>query len=82
MDERLGDKLPWGQFEDRLELLGVLAGGFLVLVGLGTLIGAPWQYQNNLGGTVLQLLGIVGTIAVGAGLVWLSQTRRDELPGR
>lgn len=74
----LSDRLP--EFEDPLEPLGILAGGFLVLVGLATLVGMPWSYNNNLLAAVGQILGTLGTIAVGAGLVWLAQTRRDELP--
>lgn len=73
----LGDRLP--TFEDNLELMGVLAGAFLVLVGLGTLAGMPWRYNSSVIVSIGQVLGILATIAVGAGLVWLSQTRRDDL---
>ncbi|QSG07604.1 putative membrane protein [Halapricum desulfuricans] len=56
---------------DRLELFGTLAGALLVLIGLGTIAGMPWQTNGSLAASVLQLLGVLATIAVGAGLVWL-----------
>lgn len=59
--------------EDRLEPLGTVAGAFLVLIGLGTIVGMPWQTNGDLAASVVQLLGILATMAVGAGLVWLSR---------
>ncbi|MEF8773173.1 MAG: hypothetical protein V5A37_00450 [Halobacteriales archaeon] len=76
----LRDSLP--TFEDDLELWGVLAGGFLVLVGLGTLVGMPWRYNTGILVSIAQLIGILATIAVGAGLVWLARTDGDGLPFR
>ncbi|MFC7044342.1 hypothetical protein ACFQH6_01995 [Halobacteriaceae archaeon GCM10025711] len=59
-------------FDDRLGLLGTLAGAFLVLAGLGTLVGMPWQYSGGGAGVAVgQILGAIATVAVGAGLVWL-----------
>lgn len=76
----LRDSLP--TFEDDLELWGVLAGAFLVLVGLGTLVGMPWRYNTGILVSIAQLIGILATIAVGAGLVWLARTDGDGLPFR
>lgn len=59
--------------DDNLESLGVVTGVFLVLVGIGTIIGMPWQTNAGLLPSIIQLLGVVGTIAAGAGLVWLTQ---------
>lgn len=59
-------------FDDSLDLYGVLVGVFVALVGLGTLVGMPWQYSNSTSVTVFQVLGALATIGVGAGLVWLS----------
>ncbi|MDZ7849466.1 MAG: hypothetical protein U5K70_01175 [Halodesulfurarchaeum sp.] len=59
-------------FQDRLDLLSVPLGLFVFVVGLGTLLGQPWQYAA--GGTpqmVLQLLGALTAVAMGVGLVWL-----------
>lgn len=56
---------------DSLDVVGIAGGVFLVLVGLGTLAGQPWQYANSSVVTVAQLLGSVGAIAVGAALAWL-----------
>lgn len=60
------------QFEDTLEPLGILTGVLLVLIGLGTLIGQPWATANSTIAVVLQLVGVVVTVALGAGLAWLS----------
>ncbi|WP_340101050.1 hypothetical protein [Salinibaculum salinum] len=60
------------QFEDPLESLGMLTGVLLVLIGLGTLVGQPWATADSTIAVVLQLVGVVVTVALGAGLVWLS----------
>jgi hypothetical protein len=58
-------------FEDRLSTIGTLVGAFLILSAVGTLIGTPWTYAQSSLVAVGQLVGIVATIAIGAGLVWL-----------
>ena len=58
---------------DKLEPLGIVTGGLLVLIGLGTIIGMPWQTNDGTLVSFVQFLGILGTMAVGAGLVWLSR---------
>lgn len=74
--ENLPEQLQDVEFEDRLELFGLAAGVFLVVVGLATVAGAPWTHKASLGASVLQVLGALGTVAVGAGLVWLARTER------
>ncbi|PSP85933.1 hypothetical protein BRC83_02255 [Halobacteriales archaeon QS_1_68_17] len=59
-------------FRDTLEPLGVAAGAFLVLVGLGTIAGTPWTTKAGGIAALLQVVGAVGTAAVGIGLAWLS----------
>lgn len=61
------------RFDDRLEPIGIAAGGFLVLVGLGTIAGFPWATKISMAAAVIQVLGALATIALGAGLVWLSR---------
>ena len=59
-------------FQDRLDLVSIPVGLFVLVVGLGTLLGQPWQYAA--GGApqmVLQLLGALAAVAIGVGLVWL-----------
>ena len=59
---------------DRLDAIGVVVGVFVVLVGLGTLWGQPWQYSA--GGVIVPLLKVVGSlgaIAIGAGMVYLAR---------
>lgn len=60
------------QFEDKLEPLGILTGVLLVFVGLGTLVGQPWATASSTVALVLQLVGVVVTVGIGAGLAWLS----------
>lgn len=59
-------------FADKLDLYGVLVGAFLALVGLGTLVGMPWQYSGGNLVTVLQILGALSAIGIGVGLAWLA----------
>lgn len=60
-------------FDDRLDVLGVLAGAFVVVGALGSLLGAPWATNPDTLAVLAQLLGVVLTIAVGAALVWIVQ---------
>lgn len=57
-------------FRDRLDAIAVPIGLFVLIVGLGTLLGQPWQYAA--GGApqmLLQLLGTVAAIGIGIGLL-------------
>ena len=56
-------------FKDKLSVLGVLVGGFVIVAGLGTLLGAPWATTGNTSVLVIQLVGIVATVAIGVLLV-------------
>jgi hypothetical protein len=62
-------------FDDSLDLYGVLVGVFVALVGLGTLVGMPWQYSNSVTVTVLQVVGALATVGVGVGLAWLARAK-------
>ncbi|MDR5656577.1 MAG: hypothetical protein ACQEQJ_06080 [Halobacteriota archaeon] len=62
------------RFQDRLTVVGLLVGVFVLVVGLGTLLGQPWQYAA--GGApvmVLQLLGALGALVIGGFLLSLSR---------
>lgn len=59
-------------FADRLDLLGVLAGVFLVLVALGTASGTPWTHSGGTIVMLIQVFGVIATAAIGIALVWLS----------
>lgn len=69
-------------FEDRLEILGILVGAFVVIVGVGTLSGLPWTTTNDLVASLIQIVGIVATIAIGLVLMRIAYTGepRDLLP--
>jgi hypothetical protein len=59
-------------FEDRLTTLGLVVGVSLVLVGLATALGTPWTQGNFLAGLV-QVVGAVLAVLIGAGLAWLAR---------
>lgn len=72
----LRDRVTDVEFEDRLEVFGLAAGVFLLVVGLATVAGTPWTHKASLGASLLQVVGALGTAAIGAGLLWLTQTQR------
>jgi hypothetical protein len=59
-------------FEDNLAILGVLVGAFVVVVGLGTLLGQPWTTTENTSAVVVQMVGILATIGIGVLLIVLT----------
>ncbi|WP_336001611.1 hypothetical protein [Halorientalis halophila] len=59
---------------DELELLGLLVGAFMILVGIGTVVGLPWQTAESALVGVLQVVGGLVAVAVGAALVWIVRT--------
>ena len=61
-------------FADKLEVLGILVGAFLVLVGLGTLSGIPWETAATAMAGVTQVVGAIIAIGLGVGLAWLART--------
>lgn len=66
-------------FEDRLAVLGVLAGAFVIIAALGVLLGLPWTTTENTAAALVQVVGIFATIAVGVVLIVI--TYADE-PGK
>ena len=62
------------EFEDRLELFGILGGGFVLLTALGTLAGLPWTTTEFTSAAILQTLGALATAAVGLGLIAIAYT--------
>lgn len=63
------------RFADRLEPLGIAVGAFLVLYGISIVVGMPWTVKS-LPAAGLQIVGALGTMAIGVGLAYLS--RVDE----
>lgn len=62
------------RFDDRLEPLGIGLGALLVLIGIATIAGFPWANKGDILASVLQVVGVLGTIGIGVLLVWLSRT--------
>jgi hypothetical protein len=58
--------------EDTLSVAGALAGLYLVVAGVATLLGMPWQYGSSAAVSAGQILGALATVGVGAGLAWLT----------
>jgi len=56
-------------FEDKLELLGLLVGAFVIVAGLGSLAGTPWSTARGAGPAVVQVAGIILLIALGVAIV-------------
>lgn len=69
-------------FEDRLELLGLLAGVFLVIAGLGMLANQPWATTTDTTAALVQVVGIVAMVAVGVVVVLVTRSEdiSDVLP--
>lgn len=60
------------EFADTLEPLGIAVGALVILIALGTLAGTPWTTARSGGAVVVQVVGVVLSVAIGAGLIWLS----------
>ncbi len=56
---------------DRLEVLGLVVGALLLLGGLGSLAGMPWVTNPDTLAVIVQLIGIVLSMVLAVGLVWL-----------
>jgi|GEM_PF-1939243 len=71
-------------YEDKLEILGILTGAFVVLVALGTMLEPPWTTNSSTGAAMVQTLGILLTLGVGLFLIQFSYSGdlSDLLPGR
>jgi hypothetical protein len=60
-------------YDDKLEILGLLAGGYLLVTLLGTLIGLPWATADSTVVGVVQTLGILLSIPLVALIVFVTQ---------
>lgn len=74
--------MSYFDYEDKLEVLGILVGAFVVVVGLGALSGLPWTTNENTIAGIIQLVGIIATIGVGVVLILAVYTgdALDSLP--
>jgi uncharacterized membrane protein len=59
--------------EDTFQPLATAGGVFLIVVSLATVVAFPWATNNDILVSLFQLLGVVGTVAVGAGLIWVAR---------
>lgn len=60
--------------EDKLEWVGILGGLFVLIVGFGSLLQPPFVTTTDTVAAVVQTIGILATIVVGALLVLISYT--------
>lgn len=58
-------------YQDRLEVIGVVVGVLLILGSLGTLVGQPWATNPDIAAVLVQLVGVVLTIGLGAAIIWI-----------
>ncbi|MFB6254336.1 MAG: hypothetical protein ABEI06_06995 [Halobacteriaceae archaeon] len=56
---------------DNLAIASGVIGGYILLAGLYTFIGMPWNYVSSIAVSALQILGALGLVAVGIGLLWI-----------
>ena len=62
------------EFQDRLEVLGVLAGAFVVIMALSTLVGLPWTTTESTTGAIVQVIGILLTHGLGIAVIVFTRT--------
>ena len=62
------------EFQDRLEVLGVLAGAFVVIMALSTLVGLPWTTTESTTGAIVQVIGILLTLGLGIAVIVFTKT--------
>jgi hypothetical protein len=71
------------EFSDRLEMLGVLGGGFVIITALGTLAGLPWTTTTNTAAALVGVLGVFLTLALGVVVIAITYdgSPGDLIPG-
>lgn len=57
---------------DRLDTIGTVVGAFVVLLALSTAVTRPWRYTGGGSVMVLQIVGVLASLAIGVGLIYLS----------
>ncbi len=60
-------------FGDKLEVLGILLGAFVIITALGTLAGLPWSTAEGALPALVQVIGILATIGVGVVLILIAR---------
>jgi len=69
--------------EDKLELLGVLVGAYILFTVVGMVLGQPWSTAQGGVVAVIQLVGILATAAVAVLLVLVARGENlDELAAK
>lgn len=60
-------------YDDKLAVLGLVAGGYLLITLLGTLVGLPWATTDSAFVGVVQTLGILLSVPIVVLLVFVTQ---------
>lgn len=69
--------------EDKLELLGVLVGAYILFTVVGMVVGQPWSTAQSGVVALLQIVGILATAAVAVFLVLIARGENlDELAAK
>jgi len=64
-------------FHDKLEVMGILAGTFVIIMALSTLVGLPWTTTEFTGPAVVQVIGILLTLGLGAVIIVFTRVDGD-----
>lgn len=62
-------------FDDKLEVLGVIAGAYLLFTVVGMVLGQSWSTTGNSLAAIVQIVGILATAAIGVLLILVVQGR-------
>lgn len=71
-------------YQDKLEILGIFAGGFLIIYALAILSTLPWTTNDDMIAVGIQMFGLVALLALGLVVISMTYTGdlRALLPGR
>jgi hypothetical protein len=70
-------------FDDRLELVGILAGAYILFTVVGMLVGQPWSTAQSSVVAAIQIVGILATAAIAVFLVLVARGENlDELAAK
>jgi hypothetical protein len=60
-------------YDDKLAVLGLAAGAFVLIVALGTLVGLPWSTAEGAVVGAIQTIGVLLAVPVAAIIVLITQ---------
>lgn len=64
--------------DDKLAVFGLLAGAFVIIAGLGTLLQQPWATAEGTAPALIQVFGAVLSILVGLFIIAATNERPTQ----